>query len=966
MTRRFLFKTSALALLLALSLPMSSQLPRALEVSEHTLSNGMTVWLNEDHSQPKIYGAVVVHAGAKDCPDTGIAHYFEHIMFKGTEEIGTTDYTHEKPWLDSIAACYDRLAATKDEAARNAIQKDINRLSQKAGEYAIPNEFNNLISRYGGSLLNAGTSYDFTFYHNMFTPRYLEHWCILNSDRFINPVFRMFQGELETVYEEKNMNSDDMTSFIRDKCFKELFGTNAYAYPIIGSTENLKNPRLSEMKAFYEKYYVASNMGLVLTGDFSSDSIMPLLERTFGRIPRGVKPTRVTSPLPDIKEERTVSVPIPIPLVSLEALVFKSCTDFEKDANALTIATKLLTNGNAGRLDSLANEGKLMMSAILPTSLNDAGVILLLVVPNLLSKCEKAEEACLTEIRRIANGDFSDAAFVAQKQKAHREAMQDLETIDKRFMQMVMAMSSGHSWREYMDKVNAIDQVTREEVTAASKRYFETPFVRFKKKFGSLEKDKVSQPGYTPVIPKNKGVESEYAKRLAALPVADSSPRLLDFEHDATSLSLSGQAKLYTVKNSLNDLFQLTVSYNRGLRADPRLESAVSLANNIGTDSLTRQQFGSALDLLGGEMSMECTNNATTLTVTGLDKNFAETMKLVGHFLQHMKSNDKALKNVKDIVKAEEKSLTEDNSDVMKAMVQKVTTGDQSTSLHRQTYKEVKKLSGEDLLSAIDAIKESACDIVYSGTLDINEVESVVRKTLPVERSCKTYIDYSPTPISYDSPVVYVFDMPKARQTLFFTYDQLPTTPTLEDRVPAFLMEEYFGGGMSSVLFQEVREFRSMAYSTNSHLMTRPRLRHPNSPLGLISYVGTQGDKTMSAIALVDSLLHDMPLIENQYDIARQNCINEIYNQFPSFRSIGSTIANMQRNGYQADSRTGLVELYQGATMADLAKYYESHIKGNAAHRVLGIVGSKKKLNLKELEKYGKVVFLKEKDLFRK
>ena len=126
---------------------LQAQTPQALEVKELTLSNGMSVWLNEDHSQPKVFGAVVVNAGAKDCPNTGIAHYFEHIMFKGTDEIGTIDYQAEKPWLDSISACYDKLSATKDPTQREAIQKDINRLSQIAGEYAIPNEFNRLISK---------------------------------------------------------------------------------------------------------------------------------------------------------------------------------------------------------------------------------------------------------------------------------------------------------------------------------------------------------------------------------------------------------------------------------------------------------------------------------------------------------------------------------------------------------------------------------------------------------------------------------------------------------------------------------------------------------------------------------------------------------------------------------------------------------------------------------------------------
>ena len=171
-----------------------------LEVKELKLANGMTVWLNEDHSQPKVFGAVVVKAGAKDCPNTGIAHYFEHIMFKGTDRIGTTDYAAEKPWLDSISAQYDLLSQTKDEAVRSRIQQHINELSLKAADYMIPNEFNRLVSKYGGSELNAGTSHDLTFYHNTFMPQFIEQWCWLNSERLMSPVFRGFQGELENVY----------------------------------------------------------------------------------------------------------------------------------------------------------------------------------------------------------------------------------------------------------------------------------------------------------------------------------------------------------------------------------------------------------------------------------------------------------------------------------------------------------------------------------------------------------------------------------------------------------------------------------------------------------------------------------------------------------------------------------------------------------------------------------------------
>ena len=176
-----------------------------LKVNEYKLENGLTVWLNEDHSQPKIFGAVIVKAGSKDCPDTGIAHYFEHMMFKGTDKIGTTNYAAEKEILDVISQKYDELASTTDLKQRAQLLKSINELTVSSSKYVIPNEFNRLITRYGGSGLNAATSYDATIYFNTFSPQYIEQWAELNSERLIDPVFRLFQNELETVYEEKNM-----------------------------------------------------------------------------------------------------------------------------------------------------------------------------------------------------------------------------------------------------------------------------------------------------------------------------------------------------------------------------------------------------------------------------------------------------------------------------------------------------------------------------------------------------------------------------------------------------------------------------------------------------------------------------------------------------------------------------------------------------------------------------------------
>ena len=425
-----------------------------LEVKELKLSNGMTVWLNEDHSQPKVFGAVVVKAGAKDCPNTGIAHYFEHIMFKGTDRIGTIDYQAEKPWLDSISAQYDLLSQTHDEAERTKIQQHINELSLKASDYVIPNEFNRLISKYGGSGLNAGTGYDETFYYNSFLPQYMEQWCWLNSERLISPVFRGFQGELENVYEEKNRSADGMGEAMEkimgavfmEKIMGAVFKTQPYAYPIIGSTENLKNPRLSDMAAFYKKYYVASNMGLILCGDITPDSTLTaLLEQTFGRVQTGTAPERGYSPMPDIQPNEKYEVKLPIPLIGIEALIFKAPTDFEPDADALDLANGLLSNGKAGLLDSLMNEHKVMMALATSMAFADAGGSAILIIPKLLGKMKTAEERIMEQVHKVMNGQFSTEQMEALKQELVMAAERELETISGRSQLMIDAYAKGHS-----------------------------------------------------------------------------------------------------------------------------------------------------------------------------------------------------------------------------------------------------------------------------------------------------------------------------------------------------------------------------------------------------------------------------------------------------------------------------------------------------------------------------------------
>ena len=683
--------------LIGYAIPVAAENNHPLEVKEIKLSNGLTVWLNEDHSQPKVYGALVVKAGAKDCPNTGIAHYLEHVLFKGTQRIGTVDYNSEKVWLDSISMKYNELSQTSETVngkpskanaeKRLAIQRDISRLSQRAADYAIPNEFDRLISKYGGSALNASTSYDVTEYHNTFSPQFLEHWCELNSERMLNPVFRLFQGELETVYEEKNRAADDIATAAVEHVMAKAFEGHPYQYPIIGSTENLKNPRLSDMEDFFRKYYVAGNMGLMLSGDFNADGILPLLERTFGRLPKGTPPPSLSrggagvgaeSPSPSGKgwewgsfNGETLDIKLNIPLMKAVGLLFRGPLSTEKDYRPLQLAMRLLSNDNeTGMLDSLRTAHKVMFALGENFALNEAGAVGLLVIPKIpFGSKKKAERLCWQQIERVKAGDFSDEKLTELKQVMLRHIEDELETIISRAQLMGELFSQGRTWDDYLKEVEAINAITKADVVAAARRYLLTDhYLRGVKRFGSYPKDKVSQPNYKPVVPKHAREQSDYAKELEKLPVAERTPRLIDLEHDAEITPLTepiGSAGvparkadnagedarapiLYKVANPVNDLFSLSLKWQKGQRDEPRLALVEPYLTELGTDSLTKHQLGEAWQRLGTTIETTLSDSYLMLTITGFECNLEPSLRLLCHFLTSLQPDKKATKELAD------------------------------------------------------------------------------------------------------------------------------------------------------------------------------------------------------------------------------------------------------------------------------------------------------------------------------
>ena len=932
----------------------------------HILDNGLTVWLNEDHTQPKVFGAVVVNAGAKECPNTGIAHYFEHMMFKGTDNIGTIDYEKEKVLLDQIEEEYDRLAQTRDEKERTNIQRKINQLSVKASEFVIPNEFDKLISCYGGTKLNAGTSFDYTVYFNTFAPQYMAQWAEINSERLLHPVFRLFQNELETVYEEKNMYGDQIGGISVDYLKERYFAPHPYAYPVIGSTENLKNPQLSEMRKFFENYYVASNMGLILCGDFCTENVLPILRQTFSRIKKGTAPISPIIPIPEFNGKERMKLKIPMPFVKMMAMGFRGVPANHPDEVALRVAVSLLNNANGtGFLDKLTIEHKVTAAVAYSECMNEAGILAVFIMPKLLFQSySSAEELIWKQIARIQKGDFSEETFQSLKLEKKREYASALEDISSRAQVMMRLFSQGKKWEDYLKEVERINSITKDDIMLVAGKYFTKNYLYVTKSTGRYKKDNLPKPDYVPICPPHRFEKSEYAKRLEQMPVKDVSPRYVDGdEMHVEQLMLSSNATLYVSPNPVNDIFSLDIHYSVGCLKFPLLSQVTSSLSMIGTEKQSYSVFHNQLQQLGSILSFENTDTEFIVHISGFDSNMQETLSLVEELMQYAKIEKRNISQLKDEMKVAEKSFSHSSDSIAEAMFEKVIYGEQSRYLRKFSLKEFGKVKKNELINLFKEVQQYACSVHYCGNLPKERIVDILKKSLHLSHITRPAVyPIIRTKQQYKSPTVYFWDMKGLSQSIVHGYILGEPINTYSERCASKCFSAYFGNDISSLMFQEIREFRSYAYQVNGmyHL---PSCLAKAEPGYFQMQFSTQADKTTDALGVLDGLIKNMPLHQERIETIKLNLRNRINNTFPSFRDISVRIAAYRQEGFEKDPNRDLMEYINSVTMEDVETFYQKHIKNRPV--IYAIVGNSKLVNMERLTQYGDLVKLKIKDIYK-
>lgn len=1020
MTRRF-----SLIILFAFSILFSFAQKGKLEVKVAYLDNGMKVMLCEDHSRSEIYGGVCVHAGSKNDPAdaTGMAHYLEHMMFKGTDKIGTLDWNAEKPLIEEIAALYDQLSSSSNEKEKKSILKSLNKLSAEAAQYAIPNEVDAILGQIGSTNVNAFTSNDFTVYHNIFPAGELEKWVAIYAERFRAPVFRLFQSELEAVYEEYNMYSDDPFSVYQEDVTAAVFKGHPYGVPVIGYPEHIKNPSMSKMYSFFRTYYVPRNMTLILVGNFKTETALKTLNKIWckksmaaemrttaplrkddirrssdapttrleadqraGReisgntIGKGTKLPQKNVPVPELKGRQvitTAQTPIKI-----GTLCFQTVPDKNDDALVLDLCADILSNGfSTGLCDKLVNDNKLYSFSAYNYTMADAGNFILMYCPKMDGQShEEAEKLIMENVEKLKNGDFSDRLFEAVKMNSLKEQQEILESIESKFYLVLSLDMENKSVESYQKDLQRLETLTKKDLITIANKYFNENVLIYRSNVGSKKTNTIEKPSWKPITSHNADKQSDFAKSLEKYNSEPSKIQKIDFKRDVTITPVNNVFDLYASKNPCNDIFSLNLIFKQGTYQNPALETAVDYFNLQGTQDKTFEDFSLELQALGAEMDLYTDDNHLVISIKGFEKDFNKIIELCIEKL-YKPGNDKSKLNI----------LVEDHANNMQVIKEDCSTmgrvlyyyalyGKNSPYLLEPSTEQIKKFEGDELLEMISTAMKSEGYVTYVGNQDALAVMKSIQQHFQLyntEVRKKKFVAANDSKVmpskgeaeknskkdkvrpvkSYQEPELFVLHNSKFIQSNIYFYIPSKTIDD-ENKVRSKLFNEYYNGGMNGVIFQNIRELRSLGYSAYGYFSYDMLNRRNAYTMG---FLGTQSDKTIDGIVAMSELLKTFQLKQEKFETAKMSLVKQYEAEHINFRNIPQQVYQWSMEGYESDPRSTYVTRILGFKSNNIADFFNSYI-GNRP-MVITIAGNMNRIKKKQLEKYGKVTFLNYNDI---
>ncbi len=934
--------------------------PRKVRI--YTLKNGLTVMLSPNKNTPRIQTFIATKAGSKNDPsdNTGLAHYLEHMLFKGTDKFGTKDFAKEKVCLDKIDALYEEYNHTTDDAKRVEIYKMIDSVSGEAAKFAIANEYDKMVQNMGAKGTNAFTSVEETVYVNDIPSNRIAQWLSIESERFRNPILRLFHTELEAVYEEKNISLDRDGNKVEDKILAALFNNHPYGtQTTIGTVEHLKNPSLKKIRNYYNTWYVPNNMAIIMAGDFDPDQLIKQIDKSFAYAK--------TKPVPAFKftPEPVRTAPQEFTVFGPEAenvnIAFRLPGSNTHDALVARLADNILSNSKAGLIDlNIVKKQKALRANSSVDQMKDYGVHYLSGSAKKGQSLDEVKGLLMEQLEKLKKGDFDDALIASIVANEKVSTVQRADDNTARGYDMLDAFVTGGDWGKYVNYISDLQKITKQDIMNFANKYYTNDYVIVYKKNGKDNSVvKVKKPHITPVTV-NRVDRSDFLVKIGEMKADDIKPAFLDYNKDITSFKSDNVIQVLSIKNTENELFNLTYVFDMGKNNDLKLPIAVNLLQYLGTDKYSSEEVSQKFYKLACNFSINTSDDRTTLTVTGLEENFDAAVKLFEELLANAKPDQSALDEwVQQALKSREDAKLNKGTILRVAMNNYAMYGKDNPFTHILSTEELKALKADELVNNyIHKLTSYEHKIYYYGPKD----KDALNKSIVALHAIPAAFTPYPKPVKFKR-------LENTENIVYFThYDMVQAEILWQNRSGKYnpdqasqisLFNEYFGGGMSSIVFQNIRESKALAYSCYSRYVVPSK---KSDPYYIVAYVGTQADKLNDAVPAMNELLNNMPKAEKSFEDARLSLRNQIETDRVLKMGIIYNYDNAQKMGVDHDLRKDVYESLGKMTYADVQKFYEENYKNKFYSYC--VIGSRDKIKTEDLEKFGRVQELPLKEIF--
>ncbi|WP_113654116.1 M16 family metallopeptidase [Pedobacter namyangjuensis] len=927
----------------------------------YTLKNGLTVILSPDTKEPNIEFRMSIRAGSNTDPKnaTGLAHYLEHLLFKGTDKFGTANWAKEKPYLDKIDALYEKYNKTTDEAQRKEIYKEIDKTSGEASNFSIANEYDKMIAAIGGNSSNAHTWYEETVYNEGFPSNSIDRFLAIQGERFRKPIFRIFHTELEAVYEEKNRGLDNDGNKLDEQMMELLFPTHNYGQQTtIGTIEHLKNPSLVEIRNYYNKYYVPNNMAAIFTGDFNPDEMIKKVDKTFAYMVS--KPVSLYNPAPEKPLTGIQKVDVYGPSAEAVEIYYRGYADNTPQSLMLDLIKSILTNGKAGLIDiNLNKQQKTQRAGASYQQMKDYGVFNLSAQPRQGQTLDQAAKLLLEQVELLKAGKFDEGllkAIVANQKLSFLQAFDDNNNRAEIFSNQFV-ISRGNDWNKSLASIDETAKITKAQVVAFANQFFKDNYIiGYKHKGEDKNTVKVEKPTITP-INANGNLTSDFVKNIIESPVKPIAPKFIDYKKDI-AFGKVGVADVLTTKNVDNSIFRMSYRFNIGANNYKLLSYASSYLPFLSTDKYTAEEISKAFYDIACTYNLSVGAENTYINISGLQENFDKAVSLVEHIFANVKADEKALENLKSTILKNRENNKLNKGQIMNGLTSYAQYGAVNPFNNVLSNDEVKNIKSEDLIYTLKNLNNYEHTITYYGPKDLTFFSADIKKQhlLP-----KEFTPAAPAK-------VYTYTTQDANKVYFANYDMVQSEIrwlrntglyNKTDGANIEVFNNYFGGGMGSIVFQTIRESKALAYSTFAQYVKPDKA---DKQYSMIAYVGSQADKMTDAVNGMNELLNVLPQSDKSFDGAKNNVLSYLESNRVTKDGVFTYYFADKKLGYDYDSRIDMYRELKPITFATIKDFHAQKV-ANKPYTYL-IVASDKKVKQEDMQKFGTVTTLTLEQLF--